>query len=352
MAKIYGHSNFAGPREELKRALENPTRGRFIFVIGPSGVGKTTVRHALVRSMFANCALWGAGRIPYIEVFALLDQNAYFNSKSFAESLMYQLVKPSVKWLRDADDLCNPAYLTVDAEVRRACAGLRNVPLPNIPEPKLWSQFRQFADERDLWLAAIDQAHAMCTNHRDKSPADHILNLMSILEQDTLNILLSGVHSTANLWIDRPEVRVRSTVIWMPPYSHDRKQDRDPFLKLLRTLGEGYTFSKPTLLYTMAAELMAASGGIFGVLKKILLDAKSRAESAGRLTITKADITNSYYGEVDYKKMWGDVRFFEEVMRSANTKDVRVAVSDSWGLREKPKPEKAPSSESSVSKEA
>ena len=37
MAKIYGHSNFAGPREELKRALENPTRGRFIFVIGPSG---------------------------------------------------------------------------------------------------------------------------------------------------------------------------------------------------------------------------------------------------------------------------------------------------------------------------
>lgn len=26
MAKIYGHSNFAGPREELKRALENPTR--------------------------------------------------------------------------------------------------------------------------------------------------------------------------------------------------------------------------------------------------------------------------------------------------------------------------------------
>ncbi|HKT26794.1 ATP-binding protein [Dyella sp.] len=332
MAKIYPHMHFVGPRSELKRALENPERGRFICVIGPSGVGKTTVRRALLREICGNPAHWGAGRIPVIEVFALLAQNAYFSSRSLVESMVHELFVPDLRWLRDGDDVKNPMYLAVKAEVERAHTELNGMPLPKGTERSMWQHFQDLSGARGVWLTAIDQAHALCVNHRNTDPADHILNLMSILEKGEMNILLSGVHGAADLWVQRPEVRRRTTPIWMPPYSYERKQDRDPFLTLLRTLGQRYTFSKRTLLFEMASELMAASAGIFGVVRKILVDAEERARCAGRVAITKTDIADSYYGERDYEKMWEDVRFFEEVMKSASTKSKAVVVSRAWGL--------------------
>lgn len=335
MNRIFPHAQFLEARVELKRALENPKRGRFIFVIGPSGIGKTTVRHAILRTICGNPACWGAGRIPAVEVFALLAQRAYFNPRSLAESLVYELIAPNPRWLRDSDDPDNPTYASVKEEIERAHRELLGMPRPKGTERSMWQLFQQLAASRGMWLAAIDQAHALCTNHRNKDPADHILNLMSILDSGDLNFLLSGVHGAADLWAQRPEVRRRSTVIWMRPYSYERGEDRDPFLTLLRTLGAGYSFSRPALLFEMAAELMAASAGIFGVLSKILAEAKDRADRAGRCAITKHDITDSYYGDRDYEKMWEDVKFFETVMRSANTKARAVMVANAWGLKKK-----------------
>jgi type II secretory pathway predicted ATPase ExeA len=337
MAKIYPHANFALPREQLRQALENPYRGRFIFVIGPSGVGKTTVRRAILREMCGSPAHWGAGRIPVIEVFALLSHNAYFNSRSLVESMMRELFVPDMRWLRDSDDVMNAIYIAIKREVDRAHQEICDIPVARLPERSLWPQFQRLAAARQVWLTAIDQAGALCTNHCNKDPADHILNLMSILESGDTNILLSGVHSTAELWATRPEVRRRSTVIWMPPYNYERKQDRDPFLILLRTLGQAYNFSKSTLLFDMAPDLMAASAGIFGVVNKILTSAKERADLAGRSVIARGDITDSFYGERDYRKMWEDVHLFEEVMCSANTEVQATRISNAWGLSKKAK---------------
>ena len=340
MSKIYPHANYVAPRKQLQRALANPTRGRFIWVIGPSGVGKTTLRRSILRSMCGDPRLWGAGNIPVIEKFALLPSKAYFNSLWLAQSLVRELFVPNVNWLRDDDDLENPTFLAVKAAIEQGHQPLQGVSLPKGPEPAMWEHFQRLAPERKVWLAAIDQAHALCTNHRNKDPADHILNLLSILDVTDMNILLSGVHGAADLWAARPEVRRRSTVIWMPPYSHERPGDRDPFLTLLRTLGEGYTFSRPGLLFDMAAELMAASAGIFGVLKKILIDAKERADFAGRRAITKGDVTASYYGNRDFTKMLDDVAFFEEVMRSADISSLAKDVASAWGIKPKSKTKK------------
>lgn len=337
MAMIFPHHHFIGPRLELMEALGSPERGRFIFVIGPSGVGKTTVRRAILRKMHGDPAEWGRGRIPVIERFALLSKQAYFNSLGLAKSLVGELFAPDVRWLRDDDDLESPLYLAVHAAIARGNQTLSGAPSPKGSESDMWEQFQRLAPSRGVSLTVIDQAHALCTNHRNKDPADHILNLMSILERTDMNILLCGVHGAAELWAERPEVRRRSTVIWMPPYSHERKSDRDPFMTLLRTLGDGYVFSKPNLLFNMAAELMAASAGIFGVLQKILIDAKAQADRAGRRAITKGDITASYYGQRAFKKMWDDVAFFEEVMRPADPGVMAARVCTGWGLSQKTK---------------
>jgi len=352
MAKIYPHTNFVAPREQLKQALESPERGRIIFVVGPSGVGKTTVRRSILRNICGDPRRWGEGKIPVIETFALLPNKAYFSPLGLAQTLVRELSIPNVRWLRDEDDLQNPTYLDVQAAIERCQQELRGAPVPKGSEPFLWDQFKRIAPVREVWLAVIDQAHALCTNHRNKDPADHILNLTSIIESVGMNLLLSGVHGVAELWAERPEVRRRSTVIWMPPYNYDRRQDRDPFLTLLRTMSQEYKFSKPNLMFDMAAELMAASAGIIGVLRKIFVDAKKHADLAGSEVIRKGDITASYYGEKDFKKMWADVKFFQEVMQSADTADKAAEVANAWGLIGTSKAAKSAEFDDGATKEA
>jgi energy-coupling factor transporter ATP-binding protein EcfA2 len=335
MAKLLQHSYFVKQKTKLKQVLERPGQGRFIFLIGPSGVGKTTMRRAVLRQMVGSPAHWGTGRIPVIEVFALLAQNAYFSSRSLAESLVHELFLPDLSWLRDEDDLDNPAYLQITKEVEASRLIWDKFPRRSMPERSSWDLFQRLAPQRSVWLASIDQAAALCTNHRNKDPADHILNLMSVVEKDRINFLFSGVHGAAALWAERPEVRRRSEIIWVAPYSHERKEDREPFLRLLRTLGHQYRFSTPTLLFNMAADLMAASAGIFGVLSKILMDAFQRASAAGHATIRKSDIEDSIFGDKDLKKMWHDVRRFEEAMRSGSTADLAAIVTKKWNLSDK-----------------
>ena len=333
MKKLIGHYRFKTPKAQLKQVLEKPGLGRFIFVIGPTGVGKTTIRHAVLREMVGNPAHWGRGRIPVIETFALLQQNAYFSSRGLVESLVNELFTPDLSWLYDAEDPENSAFRQISAEVAASRELWEKFPRRQVPERRSWELFQGLATQRSVWLASIDQAAALCTNHRNTDPADHILNLMSIIEKERINILLSGVHSAADLWAARPEARRRSDIIWVPPYSHERKEDREPFLQLLRTLGHKYRFSKPKLLFDMAPDLLAASAGIFGILKKLLEEASARATAAGREIVHRHDIEDSVYGDKDLKKLWHDVRSFEEAMKSGSTEKHASVIAEKWNLR-------------------
>lgn len=334
------HGLFARCLAQLKASMENPERSRFIFIIGPSGVGKTTLRREVLRKLCGDPLLWGTGQIPAIETFALLPHKAYFNSNWLSRTFVQELFSPSVEWLRDSDNGENVTYRAVKSAIDRSGADTLAASLPRGTEPDMWNHFKRLAPQRKVNFATIDQAHALCTNHRNKNPADHILNLMSILDTTGINMILSGVHGTAELWASRPEVRRRSDVIWMSPYSMDRPEDRQSFMVLLKTLGSRYTFSKPDLLAGMFCDLMAVSAGIFGVLRKILIDAKRRADLSGRSAITKQDIVDSFYGERDYQKLWEDVHFYNYAMRAADYKATSKEVARSWGITKKTTPRK------------
>lgn len=56
--RLLQHSAYRGPRDRLRAALDNHRPGHMVFVIGPSGVGKTTMRRSVMREMFGNPNLW------------------------------------------------------------------------------------------------------------------------------------------------------------------------------------------------------------------------------------------------------------------------------------------------------
>ena len=332
MPKLIMHRNFQVPKDELTRAIEGAEPGQLIFQIGPAGVGKTTMRHAVLRAIFGSPEHWGPGRVPAIEVMALLQNQAYFTSFGLVDSLLGELFAPDLHWLLDGGPE-SPSVLRIVSEVAKSRKIWETHPRKTQPERKAWEQFGQLATSRSMHLASIDQAAALCTNHKNTSPADHILNLMSIAEKYRLNILLSGVHKIAQLWSTRSEIRRRSIIVWVPPYSYTRPMDRDPFLQLLRTLGSRYQFSKPRLLYDMSADILAASAGIYGIVEKLFKDASIKAESAGRSEIRKLDIEASVYGDTDLRQLWEDVHAFEEARKVGATKTQASIVVAKWNLR-------------------
>jgi len=52
------HPHFVEARGRLRAVLGNPTAGRMIFLVGPTGVGKTTLRHAVFRGVKVKSGVW------------------------------------------------------------------------------------------------------------------------------------------------------------------------------------------------------------------------------------------------------------------------------------------------------
>ena len=120
MSNVCPHSHFKASRAKLTAALEDPKPGRIIFLVGPTGVGKTTLRRAIVRTIVGHPERWGTGRIPAIEVFAQLPKNAYFSSLALAESLVDQLMAPDVKWLKGDGEIAESMCLQLAREEDRS----------------------------------------------------------------------------------------------------------------------------------------------------------------------------------------------------------------------------------------
>lgn len=48
------HSSYNEARGRLRAALDEHRPGHMVFLIGPSGVGKTTLRHSVMQEMFGD----------------------------------------------------------------------------------------------------------------------------------------------------------------------------------------------------------------------------------------------------------------------------------------------------------
>lgn len=335
MAALIMHQAFQLGTKELKLAVEKEGSGRLVFLIGPTGAGKTTMRQTMMRNMVGDPEHWGTGRIPAAEVLAMLPNGAYFSSRALVESMLDELFLPDLSWMCTPGQAESPTLRRIFEEIAASRSQWDATLRPLRSESRSWGALITMAKYRSLQWMSIDQAAALCTNHRNTDPADHILNLMGVAEKAKINFLLSGVQGAASLWADRPEVRRRCDIVWVPPYSYLRKEDRDPFLQLLRTLGAKYKYTTPTLLFDMAADLVAASAGIFGVLQKILEDASIKSALAGRDKVSKRDIEDSFYGARDMAKLHHDVAEFERMREAGTTEAQAAVVAERWNLPKK-----------------
>ncbi|EQD30727.1 AAA ATPase, partial [mine drainage metagenome] len=324
--QVLEHPHFVEARERLRAVLSNPTAGRMIFLIGPTGVGKTTLRHAVFQNIVGSPLHWGQGRIPLIEVYAGLPSNAYFTSKGFAQTLVEELSYPSLRWM--CGGAHREAVEVFEQDVEKSRQLLDAQDLSRVPETRLWTTFASLARARSVKTVSVEQAASLCVVRGNKQPADHILHLMGLAEQLELNFVLTGVPAMSQLWMSRPEIRRRAHVVWMRPYGIHDEDDRKHFVSLLRSIESDYPFERG-VLRALIEEIFLETAGIVGELIRLADDSLMRAQQGGRSEITASDIRASFHNDAAGQRMWEDVRMFEELRAPGSPAYLRKLIQPS-----------------------
>lgn len=331
---IIEHSAYVTCRKHLKAALDNFMPGHMVFLIGPSGVGKTTLRHSVMQEMFGNPLHWGRGRIPAIEVFAKLPNRAYFSSRELAISLLDELNVPSLNWFFAQNNVDKSVEKRIKDEISE-CGDVWAMLRPKMAtEGDYWRAFQLTLSARSCKYVSIDQANALLVNRSDTSPSDHTLHLMSLAESAGVMFIMTGIHTVTKLWAIHSELRRRVIPVWMPPYSDRRKEDETHYLRLLKTLSSKYELSKCDLLCTMAHDIMAATGGIFAEIIQLLNRAREKVFGEGGEYIRKKDIEDSYYNNTDMATLWQDIEAFEESMAAGDVSQRAALTAARWRRKE------------------
>lgn len=328
--RLVQHPAYEDARRRLRTALDDHRPGHMVFIIGPSGVGKTTLRHSVMQELFGNPYQWGRGRAPAVQVFATLPNRAYYSSKDMARNLVDELHAPRLDWLLKGSSLPRQTVLTIEAELeecRRVWNGIRPM---RATEGEWWAMFERGLLARGCKYVSIDQVTALLKNHRDTSPADHTLHLMALAESAGVMCLMTGVHEAVRLWDVHSELRRRVTTVWAPPYSDTRPGDRIPFLRLLKFLGAREQLYRKDLLLRMASEVLAATGGVIGEVMQLLDRARKCATEDGSDRIAKRHIEASYYGDVELLSLWRDIEAFEYAMRAGSVQKRAALARMRW----------------------
>jgi len=329
---IIPHRNFEVARAQLLRCVGKHRPGRIIVLIGVGGVGKTTMRWSVMRELYGRPECWGIGCIPAVEVMALLAEKAYFNSKGWAEDSFDQLFTPDISWLiRGATP--SPEIVKVREAIALSSDIWKDVSR-KLTETKCWIKFKNVARDRALNLYSLEHASALCINHKDTSPAHHIINLMSVMESAGSMALLTTIQTGTALWAGRSEIRRRMDVVWAAPYNVSDREDMRCYLSLLRTIGSRYEFKPRDLLGRLAPEIAAATAAVCGEMTNLLDRAESNALDAGRSQIIAADIETAYYNAKDLGTLWADVESFWAAKHADKRDAVAVRADKIWPTEE------------------
>lgn len=327
---IIEHFAFLEARERLKAAFDNFQPGHMVFIIGPSGAGKTTLRHAVMREVFGNPLRWGTGMIPIVETFAKLPHNAYFSSRELVKALIYETQSPNLRWLLQDSDLSRQTVADIQRDLSDSAKVADLLPLRQMTEGDHWRTLSRTLKMRSCKFLSVDQVTALLKNRRDTSPSDHTKHLMFFAEENEIMFIMTGVHEAALLWDIHSELRRRVTTVWLPPYSPRRKRDHEHFLRLLKNISTSHSFSPRDLPYRMAHDVLAATGGIIGEITKLFDRARQSARLDGKTNIHKKDVESSYYNQRDIDTLWRDIHAFEETMAAGNVAMRASQVALQW----------------------
>lgn len=300
--------------EAVKRILPGVRPGTILWVIGPSGVGKSEVRQAILPFVGGNPEEWLQGTLPFISVRAMANDRGRFNSKDLALRMHLAITDPDFTWMR-------PESMNMDVDSHHARAeeaALSEQWLrfrESHAQRKIQNSFESQAKSRGLRYIFVEEAGTINLNHLIQSNRGHMENLIRMIEEINCVLVMFGTHYSSRLWLDNTEVFTRSQFYYVNPYDVSSDDGQKRMQEIAKALSRNFPLRDNDLVLKNFDLFLLNCAGVFGHALAFLERANNARKSEGGRVITQRHLEAGACTRAQLETIWLHVNGFNRLVR-------------------------------------
>lgn len=281
-AYTVAHPRLMETKETLINAIRGGEPNSLIFVFGPTGVGKTTLRLKIEQLIIAELLSElreDLTRIPVASVEAVAPESGSFNWRDHYTRLLHQLDEP-----------------LIDRKLNRQLEGvppgstLRYMP----PSRAAGSEYRYAVEQairyRRPVAVMIDEAQHLGKIPSGRRLLDQLDVIKSIANQTKTVHVLFGTYDLLAFRNLNGQLSRRSIDVHLARYRAEDSEDRQTFINIVQSFEKELPFEEPSDLVSEWEFLYERSVGCVGILKEWLVRAAAVAIRKGSRKLTRATV--------------------------------------------------------------
>ena len=305
------HPRLVEAKETLMNAIHGGEPNSLIFVFGPTGVGKTTLRmktEQLIDTELLDELHEDPARIPVVSVEAIAPESGSFNWRDHYKRLLHQLDEPLI------DHKLN----------REAGSVMRFMP----PSRAVGTEYR-FAVEQAIryrkpLAVMIDEAQHLGKIPSGRRLLDQLDVIKSIANQTKTVHVLFGTYELLAFRNLNAQLSRRSIDIHLPRYRAEDPGDRQMFINIVKTFEKALPFEGSCDLVADWEFLYERSLGCIGILKKWLVRAATVASRMGLNRLTRVNLQSQALSIAQCEQMHTETAHGELTLYEGSQASVRL----------------------------
>ena len=276
------HPRLVQAKEALMNAIRGAEPNSLIFVFGPTGVGKTTLRlktEQLIVAEMLNELREDRSRIPVVSVEAVAPESGSFNWRDHYKRLLHQLDEPLIDH-----------KLNRQAEESITAPAIRFMPTSRAVGTEYRYAVEQAVRYRRPVAVMIDEAQHLGKIPSGRRLLDQLDVIKSIANQTKTAHVLFGTYDLLAFRNLNGQLSRRSIDVHLSRYRAEDSEDRQTFINVVRSFEKELPFEERPDLVSDWEFLYERSLGSVGVLKEWLVRAATVASRKGGHRLTRANL--------------------------------------------------------------
>jgi hypothetical protein len=279
---MMAHPHLVKTRDTLLNAIHEVPTNSLILVLGPTGVGKTTLRakieQLLAAEMLSTLEV-DPGRLPVVSVECIAPESGSFGWRGHFRRLLLQMEEPLVDY-----KINRPVPVRKGEKIARF-----------MPSEKAVGAEYQLAVERALAFrrpvaVLIDEAQHLARMGSGRRLSDQLDVIKSLANRTKTVHVLVGTYELLAFRNLSGQLSRRSVDIHFPRYRADAAEDRKAFRTILKSFEQQLPLTEPPDLVNEWEYLYERSIGCVGVLKDWLVRALVSASRRNASALTRGDL--------------------------------------------------------------
>lgn len=332
--KVVAHPHLKAVHQALSKAIQQPIGAALVFVFGPTGVGKTTLRLRIEQQLIedaSNTQDYPPGNIPVVSIEAVPPETGNFHWKDYYARALQALDDPFLE--RKIDYRVRNIHRGGDGQL---------VVGAHVPTCELRWVVEQTLRFRRPKAFIVDEAQHFKKISSGKSLLDQMDILKSLANvTETMHILV-GTYELLSLANLSAQLNRRSIDIHFPRYRCENPADWAAFRSILLTFQRYLPLAEEPDLVGQGEYLYERSLGCVGILKDWLTRSLALALDESTPALNKRYLERTAF---PYRKL---LRMAQEIHEGEETQqeqalyqsDLRRLLGTPQSIEEMPKTDK------------